>query len=384
ILVISDSTRLLFATWWIFITILTSFYTANLTAFLTLSKFTLPINEPKDLLVKNYKWTARQGSAVEYVVKNPDEELNYLAPMIGKRAQLNDPSNDTAFLNMIESENYVLVRDRPAVDLLMYNDYRARSDVDESRRCTFVVTPTKFMTKGRAFAYPMNSRLRELFDPLLLALVESGIVKHQTQADLPNTAICPLDLGSTERQLRNGDLMMTYMVVVVGFATALIFFIGEITYRYFKFGSKMRRGHTPGDRMRHKNQHQSQKIQNVLHHHQNLLNNNTHGAQFEYNNVYANVNDYAPNSVNIPSKKRPWGGRSDSDHYITPPPAYGSLFKQSLAGSNNLGNIAPKHQHQHHQQNINGRDYYVVKTVQGDTRLIPVRQPSALLFQYTN
>lgn len=103
---------------------------------------------------------------IQYFFLQPDEELNYLAPMIGKRAQLNDPSNDTAFLNMIESENYVLVRDRPAVDLLMYNDYRARSDVDESRRCTFVVTPTKFMTKGRAFAYPMNSRLRELFDPL--------------------------------------------------------------------------------------------------------------------------------------------------------------------------------------------------------------------------
>lgn len=68
----------------------------------------------------------------------------------------------------------------------------------------------------------------------LLALVESGIVKHQTQADLPNTAICPLDLGSTERQLRNGDLMMTYMVVVVGFATALIFFIGEVTKPFEK------------------------------------------------------------------------------------------------------------------------------------------------------
>lgn len=77
-------------------------------------------------------------------------------------------------------------------------------------------------------------------------------------------------------------------------------------------------------------------------------------------------------------------GRSDSDQYITPPPAYGSLFKQSLAGSSNMSNIAPKHQHPHNQQNINGRDYYVVKTVQGDTRLIPIRTPSAFLFQYTN
>lgn len=65
-----DSTRLLFATWWIFITILTSFYTANLTAFLTLSKFTLPINSVADILRKEKRFVAHQGGAVEYAIKN--------------------------------------------------------------------------------------------------------------------------------------------------------------------------------------------------------------------------------------------------------------------------------------------------------------------------
>lgn len=58
-----DSSRLLFATWWIFITILTAFYTANLTAFLTLSEFKLPIKKPED--ITKYKWVTRKGNAVE-------------------------------------------------------------------------------------------------------------------------------------------------------------------------------------------------------------------------------------------------------------------------------------------------------------------------------
>lgn len=61
----------MFATWWIFIMILTSFYTANLTAFLTWSKFTLPIHSVEDIAKPDYKWIALEGDAVEYSVKVP-------------------------------------------------------------------------------------------------------------------------------------------------------------------------------------------------------------------------------------------------------------------------------------------------------------------------
>lgn len=66
----ADSTRILFATWWIFITILTSFYTANLTAFLTLSKFTLPINKVENIVEKDQRFVANRGGGIEYSIKN--------------------------------------------------------------------------------------------------------------------------------------------------------------------------------------------------------------------------------------------------------------------------------------------------------------------------
>lgn len=70
-----DSSRLLFSTWWIFITILTAFYTANLTAFLTLSRFTLPISTAEDIGAKKYTWVSHKGSLIEEAIKPVSGEL---------------------------------------------------------------------------------------------------------------------------------------------------------------------------------------------------------------------------------------------------------------------------------------------------------------------
>jgi hypothetical protein len=61
------------------------------------------------------------------------------------------------------------------------------------------------------------------------SLVETGIVKHLLKQGMPPTEICPLNLRSTERQLRNGDLFTTYMVVVIGFISAIVAFVGEVS-----------------------------------------------------------------------------------------------------------------------------------------------------------
>jgi hypothetical protein len=62
-----------------------------------------------------------------------------------------------------------------------------------------------------------------------LSLVETGVVKHLLKQGQPPTEICPLNLRSTERQLRNIDLFATYMVVVIGFFSAIVAFVGEVS-----------------------------------------------------------------------------------------------------------------------------------------------------------
>lgn len=70
-----DSSRILFATWWLFVTILTAFYTANLTAYLTLSKIPIPFDSLQKIGYRDY-WVARAGDTLEAVIKSRETPSN--------------------------------------------------------------------------------------------------------------------------------------------------------------------------------------------------------------------------------------------------------------------------------------------------------------------
>ncbi|GLV35186.1 Ionotropic receptor 76b [Carabus blaptoides fortunei] len=201
---VSDSARLLFATWWIFITILTAFYTANLTAFLTLSQFTLPIQKAED--IQKYNWVTRKGNAVEHAAMDI-EETNTRA----QHGQFVTDNNTEILDYYVKKKEYLFIMEKPIVDHLMYGDYldKSRKGIPESDRCTFVITSWSVITRARAFAYNMNFKWKEVFDHTLQYLVEAGIIKYRLQEGLPNTEICPLNLNSKERQLQNSDLWTT-------------------------------------------------------------------------------------------------------------------------------------------------------------------------------
>lgn len=137
-------------------------------------------------------------------------------------------------------------------------------------------------------------------------LVESGIVKHKMRDGLPDTQICPLNLGSKERQLRITDLLLTYYIVAGGFILSGVVFVSEIILKHAK----------------------KLKPQNRLE-------------------------------------------RVGKDGVLFPPapPPYHTLFG------------APE---KSKKKKINGRDYWVMHSDSGESNLVPIRTPSALLFQYTH
>ncbi|XP_062134409.1 ionotropic receptor 93a [Drosophila sulfurigaster albostrigata] len=366
---IADSTRLLFATWWIFITILTSFYTANLTAFLTLSKFTLPYNTVNDILSKNKHFVSLRGGGVEYAIRTTNESLNMLNRMIyNNYAVFTDASNDTYNLqNYVERNGYVFVRDRPAINIMLYRDYLYRKSVsfnDEKIHCPFAMAKEPFLKKKRTFAYPIGSNLSELFDPELLNLVESGIIKHLSARELPSAEICPQDLGSTERQLRNGDLMMTYYIMLTGFATALAVFTTELLFRYI-------------NGRREANQWAR------------------HGVGRTTNGQSIMPSRWLRGLRRLNSGEGQLLGTSTHGQNVTPPPPYQSIFSHGGGGgaeqrwrrafdANGHGLILGGEQNAPGVRRlINGRDYIVFRNSNGQSQLIPVRSPSAALFQYT-
>ncbi|XP_053599530.1 glutamate receptor ionotropic, delta-1 [Plodia interpunctella] len=316
----ANTTRVLFTTWWLFIILLSAFYTANLTAFLTLSKFTLDIEYPKDLYKKNYRWVAAEGSAVQYIVAAPNENLYYLNAMVKNgRAEFRSFQNHSEYLPMVKN-GAVLVKERDAIEHTMYADYlqKAREGVAEADRCTYVVAPNKFMAKRRGFIYPRNSKLKPLFDSILWFINQAGLVNFLKSRDLPSTKICPLDLQSKDRQLRNSDLIMTYMIMIVGLCAASAIFIGEVVVkRYVRI--KFRK---PADKTKEK-------------------------------------------------RKKTKFNKSSTVHYYydSKPPPYDAIF----------GKSKPKLLEGRQLKVVNGREYLVVE-FNGGSRLVPVRTPSAFLY----
>ncbi|XP_026326417.1 glutamate receptor ionotropic, delta-2 [Hyposmocoma kahamanoa] len=315
----ANTTRILFATWWLFIILLSSFYTANLTAFLTLSKFTLEIRNADDLYKKNYRWIAKEGGSVQFIINDPEENQYYLSKMVANgRGEFKPVYAHYEFLPLV-LKGAVLIKEQTAIDHIMYGDYlqKTKQGIDESNRCTYVVAPEVFIKLPRAFAFPKTSRLHELFNPIFTYLLQAGIIDYLQTKDLPGTKMCPLDLQSKDRKLRNTDLLMTYMIMVGGLAVAAIVFIVELSLR------------------------RCTRVQQT--------------------------------TKDVRSNKRRKNKKIRFKNYDeSRPPPYDSLFGL---------NSRYKTSDTPNKKIINGREYYEVVTPHGDKRFVPVRAPSAFLYQ---
>lgn len=171
-------------------------------------------------------------------------------------------------------------------------------------------------------------------------LVQSGVLNHMNERGLPDTKICPLNLGSKERRLKNADLFMTYVIVGAGFVISLTVFLIEYAYNRWhsvKANKKKVKVKRLFDRVL--------PIKPIKKDDADFLHNNNNFAQYNTKN----------------------------DRELLPPPPYHVLFRPPFAYSPNGK-----------KKLINGREYWVVESNSGDTTLVPVRQPSALLFHYTN
>lgn len=83
------------------------------------------------------------------------------------RATFNERNDSENLRDLVERRNFVFIRDRPAIDYLIYQDYQRRkseSATDEKKQCPFATSKIPFLKRKRTFAYPPNSKYNEIFD----------------------------------------------------------------------------------------------------------------------------------------------------------------------------------------------------------------------------
>lgn len=85
-----------------------------------------------------------------------------------QRAFFSDKNDIENLLEYVEKKDYVYVRDRPAIDHLVYWDYKDRKTrvaSEERLQCPFAVSKKPFLTRKRTFAYSNDFKYSSLFDP---------------------------------------------------------------------------------------------------------------------------------------------------------------------------------------------------------------------------
>ncbi|XP_052001849.1 glutamate receptor ionotropic, delta-1-like isoform X2 [Xyrauchen texanus] len=188
----SMALRIAMGSWWLFTLIVCSSYTANLAAYLTVSRMDNTVRTFQDLSRQaDFSYGTVQESAVfEYFrVKgtNPLEQDSTFAELwrtINKnQGQDNSVTSPAEGIRKVKRESYAFLWDMAVLE------YAALTDDD----CTLVVTGNSMSSKGYGLALQHGSPYRDLFSQKILDLQEKGDLDILKQKWWPRKGRCDLD-----------------------------------------------------------------------------------------------------------------------------------------------------------------------------------------------
>lgn len=178
--------------WWLFTLIVCSSYTANLAAYLTVSRMDNAIRTFQDLSKQTdlSYGTVRDSAVYDYFrVKgtNPLEQDSTFAELwrtINKnQGQDNSVNSPTEGIRKVKRDSYAFLWDMAVLE------YAALTDDD----CTLVVTGNGMSSKGYGLALQHGSPYRDLFSQKILDLQEKGDIDILKQKWWPRKGRCDLD-----------------------------------------------------------------------------------------------------------------------------------------------------------------------------------------------
>ena len=161
------SARLLSGAWWFFSLILIASYTANLAAFLTVTKIETPINTVADL--------AAQTKIKYGTIKNTYAHSLFISPkleMIKKMADFMQTytdsmvDNTTVGVAKVKKGDYALIWDAPIIKYIAMQE------------CDTMVVGDDFDEKGLGIGVPIGAAYRDRISLALLQLNEEGIMQR--------------------------------------------------------------------------------------------------------------------------------------------------------------------------------------------------------------
>uniref|UniRef100_A0A4W3GXP5 Glutamate receptor n=1 Tax=Callorhinchus milii TaxID=7868 RepID=A0A4W3GXP5_CALMI len=187
----SVAMRIVMGSWWLFTLIVCSSYTANLAAFLTVSRMDNSVRSFQDLAKQSelLYGTVKDSSVYEYFQAkgtNPLEQDSTYAELwrtISKNSGMeNCVSSASEGIKKVKNGNYAFLWDMAVVE------YAALTDDD----CSMTIVGNSVSSKGYGIALQHGSPYRDLFSQRILELQESGDLDVFKQKWWPKMGRCNL------------------------------------------------------------------------------------------------------------------------------------------------------------------------------------------------
>ncbi|XP_011170993.1 glutamate receptor ionotropic, kainate 2 [Solenopsis invicta] len=166
----APSIRMLSSMWWFFTLIMISSYTANLAAFLTVSKMEAPIKNVEDLAKQTkIKYGALEGGATATFFKDSNYSTykRMYATMTDIKPSVFTKSNEEGIDRVINGKRqYAFLMESTTIEYEM------------ERKCEIMKIGGLIDNKGYGIAMPRNSPYRTKINNAILALAESGTLQE--------------------------------------------------------------------------------------------------------------------------------------------------------------------------------------------------------------
>uniref|UniRef100_A0A3P9JIB1 Glutamate receptor, ionotropic, delta 1a n=1 Tax=Oryzias latipes TaxID=8090 RepID=A0A3P9JIB1_ORYLA len=221
----SVALRIVMGSWWLFTLIVCSSYTANLAAYLTVSRMDNAVRSLQDLSKQGdvVYGTVRDSAVYEYFRAkgtNPLEQDNTFAELWkvinknnGFEYSVSSPSEG---IKKAKRESYAFLWDMAVVE------YAALTDDD----CTLTVGGSSLNTRGYGMALQHGSPYRDLFSQKILEIQEKGDLDILKQKWWPKKGRCDLqshtDAQPEGRALRLHSFAGVFCILAAGLLLALL------------------------------------------------------------------------------------------------------------------------------------------------------------------
>ena len=226
----SISSRMLGTFWWFFTLIVIATYTANLAAFLTVTRMESPIESLNDLAHQNkISYGTVKGSSLEQFFEeqgnkeSPYDKLwNYMSSM-DPSPMVNDVQDG---YKRVKQGDYAFMWDYP---VLQYQ---------KKKNCELMTVGKPFNSKNYAFAVRKGALYQEQITLSILSLQESGELEKIRQKWFEAESLCTEDESSDESKasgLEMENVAGVFYILIIGAFLALFSACIElIWYKFFR------------------------------------------------------------------------------------------------------------------------------------------------------